>query len=82
MKTAMAIVGESYLPVIMPDETNVGHSSAAHPQGFAAFEKHFKRLRIPLGIRLMCFKPHGSCVLSHKRFQPFSKRRQDHGREQ
>lgn len=24
MKTAMAIVGESYLPVIMPDETNVG----------------------------------------------------------
>ena len=24
MKTAMAIVSESYLPVIMPDETNVG----------------------------------------------------------
>ena len=24
MKTAMAIVGESLLPVIMPDETNVG----------------------------------------------------------
>ncbi len=30
----------------------------------------------------MCFGPHGSCVLSHKRFRPFPKRRQNHGQNQ